>query len=51
MKHGANKVMFGTNYPMILPKKALDGLEGLELENNTLQQFLAGNAKQVFGLS
>ena len=51
IKHGANKVMFGTNYPMILPKKALDGIEELELGSDTLRLFLAGNAKKVFGLS
>lgn len=50
-KHGANKVLFGTNYPMILPKKALDGIEELKLDDNTVQLFLAGNAKRVFDLS
>lgn len=42
--HGREKVLFGTNWPMIAPKKALEGLDAREL-------FLAGNAARVFKLS
>ncbi len=48
--HGKEKVLFGTNYPMIAPKRALSGLEKLELEQATENLFLGGNAKRVFGL-
>jgi hypothetical protein len=48
--HGAGKVMFGTNWPMISPRKALEGLGGLGLETETRAAFLAGNAARVFGL-
>jgi predicted TIM-barrel fold metal-dependent hydrolase len=48
--HGRRKVMFGSNYPMIEPVKALAGLEDLELDAETRQAFLAGNAQRAFGL-
>jgi predicted TIM-barrel fold metal-dependent hydrolase len=43
-------VLFGTNYPMILPEQALAGLEELELDDETRALFLEGNARRVFGL-
>jgi predicted TIM-barrel fold metal-dependent hydrolase len=49
--HGRAKVMFGTNWPMISPARALEGLEELGLEAGTRAAFLAGNAARVFGLS
>ena len=48
--HGRSKVLFGTNYPMIMPAKALDGLEALGLDDEAQTLFLAGNAQAVFGL-
>lgn len=47
---GGHKVLFGSNYPMIRPAKALAGLEKLGLDQSTEQQFLAGNAQRVFKL-
>jgi predicted TIM-barrel fold metal-dependent hydrolase len=47
---GHRKVMFGTNYPMILPNKAMDGLDALGLDAETRGLFLAGNARKVFKL-
>lgn len=49
-ENGRRKVMFGTNYPMIAPAKALAGLEALGLDPETKNDFLAGNAKRVFDL-
>lgn len=48
--HGRRKILFGTNYPMIQPKKALDGLEALGLDDETRALFLSGNAQRVFRL-
>ncbi|MBO6826740.1 MAG: amidohydrolase [Sneathiella sp.] len=48
--HGKHKVLFGTNYPMITPSRALDGLEGIGLDEETKELFLGGNAKKVFKL-
>jgi len=48
--HGAAKVLFGTNWPMIAPRKALEGLDELGLPDPTRAAFLGGNALRVFGL-
>jgi predicted TIM-barrel fold metal-dependent hydrolase len=47
---GRKKVMFGTNYPMISPQKALAGLDALGLDDETRALFLEGNARRVFRL-
>lgn len=48
--HGKRKVLFGSNYPMIMPKKALEGLEALGLDDTVKALFLGGNAQRVFKL-
>ena len=48
---GRHKVLFGTNYPMILPEAALDHLDALELDDETRELFLAGNARRVFAIA
>ncbi|WP_194836139.1 amidohydrolase family protein [Nocardia sp. XZ_19_369] len=48
--HGREKVLFGTNYPMIMPNRALTGLDDLNLDNEVRDLFLAGNARRVFHL-
>jgi predicted TIM-barrel fold metal-dependent hydrolase len=47
---GARKVLFGSNWPMIAPARALEHLDGLELPPETRDSFLDGNARRVFGL-
>ena len=49
-KHGVKKVLFGSNYPMIMPHKSLEGFERLQLSEEAKELFLAGNAKRVFQL-
>jgi hypothetical protein len=48
--HGAGKVLFGTNWPMIAPRKALEGLDELGLSSEGRAAFLSGNAARVFAL-
>lgn len=48
--HGRRKVLFGTNYPMIDPAKALEGLDSLGLDDEAKSLFLSGNARRVFAL-
>jgi uncharacterized protein len=48
--HGAAKVLFGSNWPMIAPRKALEGLDELGLPDDVRAAFLGGNAARVFGL-
>src|SRR3954449_10207766 len=47
---GRRKVLFGSNYPMIPPERALADLETLELDDEARDLFLTGNARRVFGL-
>lgn len=46
--HGASKVLFGTNYPMITGRKALEGLDDLGLPQLAKDQFLGLNAARIF---
>jgi hypothetical protein len=46
--YGRSKVLFGTNYPMILPAKALEGLDTLSLGDEARELVLSGNARRVF---
>lgn len=48
--HGRHKVLFGTNYPMILPANALEHLGELGLDEATKAAFLSENAIRVFRL-
>lgn len=48
--NGRSKVLFGTNYPMITPTKALEGLQELNLDPETQALFLGENAVRVFKL-
>lgn len=47
---GRRKVMFGSNHPMVAPAQALADLDGLGLDEETRELFLAGNARRVFEL-
>ena len=49
-ERGRKKVLFGSNFPMILPGKALEHLDALGLDDEARGLFLEGNAKRVFGL-
>jgi predicted TIM-barrel fold metal-dependent hydrolase len=48
---GARRVLFGSNYPMLTPAQALDGLDQLGLTDETRRLFLHDNAVRVFQLA
>ena len=48
--HGRDKVMFGTNWPMVPPVKALEALPALALDEDVERRFLAENARRAFNL-
>jgi len=48
---GRKKVLFGSNFPMILPGDCLKDLDTLGLDDEARDLFLRGNAARVFGLS
>lgn len=47
---GRTRVMFGTNWPMLSPARALERLDDLGLDDEARELFLGGNATRVFGL-
>lgn len=49
-KHGRTKVLFGSNYPMIMPAHCLKELDSLALDDETKALFLSGNAQRVYKL-
>jgi predicted TIM-barrel fold metal-dependent hydrolase len=49
-RSGRRKVLFGSNFPMIFPAHALEGLDDLGLDDETRDLYLAGNARRVFAL-
>ncbi len=48
---GRQKVMFGSNSPMIFPERALADLDSLELDEENRELFLSTNASRIFKLS
>lgn len=49
-KNGKRKVLFGTNYPMLTGAQCLKELDSLDLDDETRDLFLRGNAARVFVL-
>ncbi len=47
---GKKKVLFGSNFPMLLPATCLAQLDRLGLDDETTRAFLYDNAQRVFGL-
>ena len=45
---GRTRVLFGTNFPMLTPARALTRLDDLALEDEARALFLGGNAERVF---
>ena len=48
--NGRKKILFGTNYPMITPQKALQGIDKLGLDQEVSSLFLGKNAQRVYKL-
>lgn len=49
-KSGRRKVLWGSNYPMIGPAAALEGVDALGLDEEARELFLGGNARRLFNL-
>jgi len=48
---GRHKVLFGSNWPMLVPAVCLAEVDALGLDDEARAAFLGGNAAEVFGLS
>jgi uncharacterized protein len=49
--HGRNKVLFGSSHPAWPAADCLADLAGLQLDDQTRDLFLHGNAERIFGLT
>ncbi len=45
---GRARIMFGSNFPMLTPKRCLERLDALGLDETGRAAFLGGNARKVF---
>jgi uncharacterized protein len=50
LQRPGHRILFGTNFPMLTAERCLEGLDALGLEPEPRERFLAGNAREVFGL-
>ena len=50
MRANRHKVMFGSNYPMIMPGDCLADLDSLGLDDETRRLFFFGNAAKIFNI-
>ena len=48
--YGQDKVMFGTDFPVLGFKRTMDEVRGLNLRPEPLRKFLHDNAARVYGL-
>jgi len=48
--HGQDKVMWGTDYPLIDHKESLQQVDALGLKEGSKEKFLRKNAARVFNL-
>ena len=49
--YGQDKVLFGTNFPMLSLEKCAEQALALELKPEAKAKFLSGNARRVFGIA
>jgi predicted TIM-barrel fold metal-dependent hydrolase len=47
---GADKVLFGSDYPLLPPRRLLEEIETLNLKKETKELILAGNAHRLLGI-
>ena len=49
--YGQDKVMFGTDFPVLGFKRTMDEIDGLGLRPDSRRKFLRDNALRVYGLT
>jgi len=47
---GADKILFGTDYPLLRPSRLLDEIDSLNLPAETKELILSGNARRLLGI-
>jgi predicted TIM-barrel fold metal-dependent hydrolase len=46
-----DQVLFGSDYPFILPERWLADFEGVQLKDEVREKILIGNARRLLGIS
>ena len=47
---GADKILFGTDYPLLTPGRLLNEINSLDLPEETKSLILSGNAQRLLGI-
>jgi hypothetical protein len=47
---GAEKILFGTDFPLIPPRRYLKEIDALDLPPNVKKKILGWNAKKLLGI-
>lgn len=48
---GADKIVFGSDYPMLPPRRLLKEMDSIDLSAETKEKILCGNAKRLLGIT
>jgi hypothetical protein len=48
---GADKILFGTDYPLLVQHRLLKEIDSLNLSPETREQILSGNARRLLGIT
>jgi predicted TIM-barrel fold metal-dependent hydrolase len=48
---GGDKILFGTDYPLLAPSRLLNEINSLNLPEETRDLILSGNARRLLGIN
>jgi predicted TIM-barrel fold metal-dependent hydrolase len=48
---GSDKILFGSDYPLLSPRRIIDQLESIEISQKDRVRILGGNAQKLLSVS